>query len=473
MSPHDPWNHEDPDSLEPKEIPPDSISRTPDDSISAGRYGEIPSGTYGPGLVVPGMLVAPPTPHPSFGWSLLWCFLFLMVTQIIPAIGIVIVLIGLEIGEGGLDHLQRPDGVDRLQKRSMLPALLASQLLGIAISCLALRLVAGRDWMDQIALRLPRLWQVIVAVVAFPGMSILAGGAYALAKEFLPGFNNIPCFFLSQAITIFLAWLIIRLTFGQDWGQNLGRQPPLLQLGLVLVGFSAVVLATVGVYRMASPHMPVFRLEGNLMEQMVEVFRSWPWPLAVLLVGLGPGLSEELWCRGFLGRGLVGCYGVVLGAVLASYLFGLIHVEPHQASMAVLMGFVLHYAYLTTRSIVIPMLLHALNNSLSVVGDRLGDEISKVDVEPEKIHWLIYTTAGLLVLAAGWAFYQGRARLFSAADGLAEWQPPFPGVAWPPPYASTVVVRPWPGWLPSAAVGISAVLFGVAVYLVVTGRLVG
>ena len=74
------------------------------------------------------------------------------------------------------------------------------------------------------------------------------------------------------------------------------------------------------------------------MEAMVKEFRTWPWQFGVLVIGLGPGLSEELWCRGFLGRGLVEHYGVILGVLLTSFLFGLIHGDPHQGTMAMLMG---------------------------------------------------------------------------------------------------------------------------------------
>ena len=57
--------------------------------------------------------------------------------------------------------------------------------------------------------------------------------------------------------------------------------------------------------------------------------------------------------------------------------------------MAICAGIVLHYFYLTSRSLLIPMLVHFLNNSLAVVGYKLPDPIGAkfqfVETTPERI----------------------------------------------------------------------------------------
>jgi hypothetical protein len=58
--------------------------------------------------------------------------------------------------------------------------------------------------------------------------------------------------------------------------------------------------------------------------------------------------------------------------------------------------------------------------------------------------------------------YASRARLVRVdGSGLPPWQPPFPGVAHPPPGSGTAVVHPWPGVLPTLAVllGVAALVF--------------
>jgi hypothetical protein len=167
-----------------------------------------------------------------------------------------------------------------------------------------------------------------------------------------------------------------------------------------------------------------------------------------------------LWCRAFLGRGLVGRHGLVMGVILTSVLFGAIHGDPRQGTMAALMGLVLHFSYLMTRSLWVPMLLHFLNNSLSVVGDKLdklpgfsGECFKSLDTNPESLPWPLFAASAYVLVSVGWALYASRGRLVRI-DGSdrAPWQPPYAGVAHPPPGSGTAVVYPWPGVLPTLAV---------------------
>src|SRR5262249_59009304 len=115
---------------------------------------------------------------------------------------------------------------------------------------------------------------------------------------------------------------------------------------------------------------------------------------------------------GFVGRGLVARYGPIRGVLLTSFLFGLMHVVPRQVAYAAVMGVILHFTYLTTRSLLIPMLLHFLNNSLSVVATQLPS-LYILNAEPERIPVLLYASALLLLGAVCLALYDSRARLVS------------------------------------------------------------
>src|SRR5262249_32034141 len=163
-----------------------------------------------------------------------------------------------------------------------------------------LRIVAGRDWPRQVALRLPSLTHVLLTLAIIPAFMVLGSGAYALLR----------------------------------------------QLGVPSLGD-------------LMPGMPK-------MEEMAKMFEAWPTVMAIAVLGLLPGIREELWCRAFLGRGIVGRHGVVLGVLGVSFLFGLIHIDPAQGLMAMFMGIVLHLLYLMSRSLLIPILLHFANNSLAV-----------------------------------------------------------------------------------------------------------
>lgn len=125
------------------------------------------------------------------------------------------------------------------------------------------------------------------------------------------------------------------------------------------------------------------------------------------------------------------------------------------------MGVFLHYVYLTSRSLPLSMLLHALNNSVAVILSQpgVGDDlppIEQVAHRPEVVAAML-----LLVAAVAWALYQARAR-FVTEDGLPPWRPDFPGVEVPPAWSGTRVLRPWPGALTWLVVLAAAAGFVVA-----------
>jgi hypothetical protein len=129
-----------------------------------------------------------------------------------------------------------------------------------------------------------------------------------------------------------------------------------------------------------------------------------------LAVGLGPGVVEEIWCRGFLGRGLTARYGLVLGVILTSIIFGLLHCSLTYAIPTACMGLYLHFVYLTSRSLWISILLHTLNNSAAIVATLINqDEQSASPV--------LYFASFSLVLFASIAMWTSRPQLVSDRSG--------------------------------------------------------
>jgi membrane protease YdiL (CAAX protease family) len=328
-------------------------------------------------IVLPEEPAKPRRAHPNFWWAILWCIGFVVLTQIpatLVATGWMVTRIFVTRDRQALEHMR--GGGDPMAApvvaQGLAVGLFYAEILVIVVSWLAIRVVVGPDWMRRLAVRRPSLPHLALVLVAFPAVTLLGEGAYAMA-----GALGVPSI--------------------SDWG-----------------------------------------VPG--VDKMGEIFNQWYLPFAVLVIGLGPGIGEELWCRGFLGRGLVGRYGFVIGVVLSSFFFGLIHMDPRQGTMAAIMGLALHFVYVTTRSLWMPVLLHFLNNSLSVLMLRIpGHQTIETPV-------YAYFAAGVVLAAVFWALYRSRARLM-AIDGGEPWQPEYAGVEHPPPGSGTVVVRPHPGRL--------------------------
>jgi membrane protease YdiL (CAAX protease family) len=359
------------------------------------------------GLPTRSIVREPRWPHPNLGWSFLWCLLFMFVTQVPGAVVVVAVVMGLAVVSPDtlrVESLSKP--ADLLKSPVMNVALgiafFITELLVIGFSLLSIRLVVGRDWTRQLALKIPGPRHTLLALASLPAMGLLGNVSYEILRKILH-----------------------------------------------------------------VPSLADFGLTG--MEEMVQVFSKWPWAFAVLVIGLGPGIGEELWCRGFLGRGLVGNYGVVFGVFATSFFFGFIHLDPCQGAMAMLMGLWLHFVYLTTRSLLLPMLLHALNNSLAVLDTRLP-QLAVVETKSLDIPFVVYAAALFLLMATAFALYQSRARLApKSPDQLLLWRPEFDGVEYPPDDSGMQVVRPAPSLVASALAGTAFALFVVAFALWISG----
>jgi membrane protease YdiL (CAAX protease family) len=308
--------------------------------------------------------------------------------------------------------------------------------------------------------------QLIPAILATVGVIIwMIATRQNFAGNALQNAILMPALALAQVVTILFSILALLFMLGIHWPRRIGlRLPSAWHFLLTLLMVPAVVLLANAAYAIARRYLPgISDLGLPGMEDMVKTFGTWPWYLAVLIIGLGPGLGEELWCRGFLGLGLFGRNGIVARVMVASFFFGLIHGDPRQGTMAALMGLCLHYIYLTTRSLWMPILVHALNNSTSVLGARF--ETAKVlDQEPEMIPWYLYAGAAVLFVTLAISLYHTHARLKNERpDEPPLWQPTYPGVEHPPPGCGVVVAYPRPGLLDFGLVFLGAATFGCAI----------
>jgi membrane protease YdiL (CAAX protease family) len=332
----------------------------------------------------------------------------------------------------------------------------------------------------------PGFWAALAWCLAYFGVaniSLIAGVVVVLAVQFAlsvssgemslkdliakndvetPGESLAPrsslvfqgAFALSEVGTFVFIVLIIRVMVGKEWPRKLAlRRPRPVHLVLALVSVPGFLIVPSEVHAFASRVMPSIHYQENLE----KMFGAWSWWYGVLVVGLGPGVCEELWCRGFLGRGLVGRYGPITGVLLTSLFFGALHLDPPHVLATFCMGAALHVVYLSTRSLLLPMLIHFLNNSVAVLATV--PEIRRfLDVgEQTPLSGLI----GALVLwgTVAWALYNTRAGV--APNGV--WQPAFPGVELPPAGAGTLV-RPRLGWPTISVVLAGILLFVLGIY---------
>jgi membrane protease YdiL (CAAX protease family) len=326
---------------------------------------------------------------------------------------------------------------------------------------------------------------LVAVVIAFGAHTLASPNPKQFADEQLEGFSKaldpkaqgerppIPRQFAealaygmlaAQFVSLGLILIVLPRRIGPDWKREIGvRRPQALHFALVILivpGFMILAGVIQELYQWATGLRPM------ALESIRGVFVPFPWPLTVLAVAIGPGIVEELWCRGFVGRGLSARYGIVTSVFVTSLLFAAMHIDPSQFLGIAIMGAYLHFVYLTTRSIWAPILLHALNNGVAIA---LALTMRAKQLEQAKDVPLIVSLVALsLMIFGSVALWTSRATLepvtardeaWWESDG---WKPESPGVSAPPPGANVrlahEVVSP-------AALLFTIVSFGVLIYL--------
>ncbi len=137
--------------------------------------------------------VARPFPlHPNFWWAILWCIGLLLFTQIPGGIvALVLIFASMILFPGKIRQEDIRNTASMLQNPVSLACfgvgIFVAHALIIDLSLLVLRIIAGRDWMRQVALRRPSWTHVGLIILVWPAFSFLANGVGATSSSRSPG----------------------------------------------------------------------------------------------------------------------------------------------------------------------------------------------------------------------------------------------------------------------------------------------
>lgn len=166
--------------------------------------------------------------------------------------------------------------------------------------------------------------------------------------------------------------------------------------------------------------MLVLLLGTSIVFSEIDNAMRWLWPVpadlkemfqlmlsggavSFLLVVVEAPLTEELFFRGLILRGLIAHYGVRRAVVLQAFLFAALHMNPWQFIPAFFIGLFLGWLFVKTRSLGACVLCHAAWNGLAffVAGyaESLGLVVpgyTGISVEP-----VVFQPASLLAVGVG------------------------------------------------------------------------
>ena len=135
----------------------------------------------------------------------------------------------------------------------------------------------------------------------------------------------------------------------------------------------------------------------NIMEQSFDILQSgWGGILAIAIIG---PVLEELLFRGAITKALLQQYSPTKAILLSALLFGVFHINPAQILPAFLIGILFAWTYYKTASLIPCILMHVLNNSLSVFLSIKYPEAENMSDLMNTSTYLMVIFAAVLILA--------------------------------------------------------------------------
>ena len=113
-----------------------------------------------------------------------------------------------------------------------------------------------------------------------------------------------------------------------------------------------------------------FPMPQFLLDVFNQVFYLDSIVISIILIVLIPAVFEEVLFRGFILFGLNKIYSQRKSILISSLLFGLVHLNPWQFITAFLLGMIFSWIALKTKSIILPIAGHFLNNLMALLAVR-------------------------------------------------------------------------------------------------------
>lgn len=191
--------------------------------------------------------------------------------------------------------------------------------------------------------------------------------------------------FLSAAVML---WHLIY------WGYfSFGKEPFRQVSGKVMLLCIMLVFASMFVFNILAQELG---LPDELAETMEQVSNNI---LGCISIAVLAPILEEVLFRGAIQGYLMRKYNPTVGIVVASLIFGLIHMNPIQVFYAFFLGLIFGWIYYRTRSLMPVVIGHVLNNSLAAISMITGAEEEEAVMSlGEKVAVLGASAAAAVVL---------------------------------------------------------------------------
>jgi membrane protease YdiL (CAAX protease family) len=255
-------------------------------------------------------------------------------------------------------------------------------------------------------------------VAAMPGLLLFSGGALVLAAmlwgpdgvftgsgmndwimELSGNLMGLVVIVLPGQAFFILAALVPALLSARPWKERLGLRRPAISTRTWL----ALALATPTIQVCSALFASLFfdlTKPSSQLEQLSNLLLGQSGlglVLVVLCAAVLPGLSEELFFRGFVREGLSRRHGFALAILVPAVFFAAAHMDPMHATAVLPLGIWFGLIAWWTRSTIPAMLAHAINNAFAILAGNIAGEEAKNQTAIESIS----QAQGVVVAAYG------------------------------------------------------------------------
>ena len=195
------------------------------------------------------------------------------------------------------------------------------------------------------------------------------------------------------------------LPWGEDGNPPAGVPLDTNNFGRLGGGWLAlgVSIATMAASFVAEPVNTMLPEMPELLKQALEQLTEGPIWISLLSVSIFAPFFEEWLCRGIVLRGLLKKMKPGWAIAVSALFFAVLHMNPWQAIPAFILGLLFGYVYYKTGSLKLTMLMHCVNNTLSVICSHipsLAEAETFMDVMSPWAYACIYAACILFLTAA-------------------------------------------------------------------------
>ncbi len=172
----------------------------------------------------------------------------------------------------------------------------------------------------------------------------------------------------------------------------------LLKFGLAKLDFVIILWGTIMVLATGVVIDPLLNLfPETYLDRLGNIMAAGGWMMFTSIV-IAP-IMEEILFRGILQDALMRKYGVFVGILIASAVFGIVHIIPQQVVNAFMIGIVLGYIYYRTGALLPVILIHCINNAISYFTWMLNGETllsTREQMGNDTLYFTVYGIACVL-----------------------------------------------------------------------------